>query len=116
MMVIKDNFLFDAHKLDSGTEFKYEYTHIKMMTRAMGTYIGCIRQLGFLGPFKSIINIPRVRNRMLRKGCQKKVFVWSFTIPPSDPRGHENVHDDMNIYVIMHDQCLFIAMINSFHT
>ena len=32
------------------------------------------------------------------------------------PRGHDNVHDDMNMYVIMHDQCLFIAMINSFHT
>ena len=31
-------------------------------------------------------------------------------------RGHDNVHDDMNMYVIMHDQCLFIAMINSFHT
>ena len=31
-------------------------------------------------------------------------------------RGHNNVHDDMNMYVIMHDQCLFIAMINSFHT
>ena len=23
--------------------------------------------------------------------------------------GHDNVHDDMNMYVIMHDQCLFIA-------
>ena len=32
-----------------------------------------------------------------------------------DSRGHDNVHDDMNMYVIMHDQCLFIAMINSFH-
>ena len=31
-------------------------------------------------------------------------------------RGHDNVHDDMNMYVIMHDQCLFIAMINIFHT
>ena len=31
-------------------------------------------------------------------------------------RGHDNIHDDMNMYVIMHDQCLFIAMINSFHT
>ena len=31
-------------------------------------------------------------------------------------RDHDNVHDDMNMYVIMHDQCLFIAMINSFHT
>ena len=30
-------------------------------------------------------------------------------------RGHDNVHDDMNMYVIMHDQCLFIAMINIFH-
>ena len=35
---------------------------------------------------------------------------------PSQNRGHDNVHDDMNMYVIMHDQCLFIAMINSFHT
>ena len=34
----------------------------------------------------------------------------------SPSRGHDNVHDDMNMYVIMHDQCLFIAMINSFHT
>ena len=31
-------------------------------------------------------------------------------------RGHDNVHDDMNMYVILYDQCLFIAMINSFHT
>ena len=30
-------------------------------------------------------------------------------------RGHDNVHDDMNMQVIMHDQCLFIAMINIFH-
>ena len=30
-------------------------------------------------------------------------------------RGHDNVHDDMNMYVIMHDQCLFIDMINIFH-
>ena len=30
-------------------------------------------------------------------------------------RGHDNVHDDMNMYVIMHDQCLFIAMINIVH-
>ena len=34
----------------------------------------------------------------------------------SGVRGHDNVHDDMNMYVIMHDQCLFIAMINIFHT
>ena len=36
---------------------------------------------------------------------------WNVSI-----RGHDNFHDDMNMYVIMHDQCLFIAMVNSFHT
>ena len=55
--------------------------------------------------------------------CQETYMKWTYSCGPifgyassSTLRGHDNVHDDMNMYVIMHDQCLFIAMINSFHT
>ena len=43
--------------------------------------------------------------------------IWKMVMKlRASTRGHDNVHDNMNMYVIMHDQCLFIAMINSFHT
>ena len=49
-------------------------------------------------------------------GGGKSVKKTDNLLKQSEDRGHDNVHDDMNMYVIMHDQCLFIAMINSFHT
>ena len=60
----------------------------------------------------------RQRLRALFQGFSQPSHFLKFSLPPSSPlpRGHDNVHDDMNMYVIMHDQCLFIAMINSFHT
>ena len=45
--------------------------------------------------------------------CWKQIYTFGGW---GSIRGHDNVHDDMNMYVIMDDQCLFIAMINSFHT